>query len=220
MMSMLRTRAAAAAYAEAIARIYNEGIEDRVATFETRPRRAEDVRRASQPLAVREAVPAAVNARRGGGKHMLAWRIEKTAADMIVPVDRLGERLAIYDAEFRHRERGAAGWGHIADGNLHPNILFDMREQGVIDRVEEAGEHMLKSVIENGGTLSGEHGIGIEKNAFMPWIYSPDDLAAMIQVKDALDPEGMLTPGKIFPDPDREPRLIARAGIAAEARWW
>jgi len=79
---------------------------------------------------------------------------------------------------------------------------------------------MLRAVVEMGGTLSGEHGIGIEKNAFMPWIYSPDDLDAMLRVKRVLDPEGLLNPGKIFPDPEREPRLVARAGFCAEARWW
>jgi glycolate dehydrogenase FAD-linked subunit len=81
---------------------------------------------------------------------------------------------------------------------------------------------MLRAVVEVGGTLSGEHGIGIEKNAFMPWIYSPDDLDAMLRVKHVLDPAGLLNPGKIFPDPDpeREPRLVARAGFCAEARWW
>ena len=110
---------------------------------------------------------------------------------------------------------------HAGDGNLHPNILFDLREPGTLARVEKAGEEMLRACIEAGGTLSGEHGIGLEKNAFMPWIYSPDDLQVMHRVKDVLDPHGLLNPGKIFPDPDQsDPKLVARTGVAADARWW
>jgi FAD/FMN-containing dehydrogenase len=91
----------------------------------------------------------------------------------------------------------------------------------VMAKVEKAGEEMLRACIDAGGTLSGEHGIGLEKNAFMPWIYGPDDLAAMQIVKDVLDPGGTLNPGKVFPDPDlREARLVARTGVASEARWW
>jgi glycolate oxidase len=90
-----------------------------------------------------------------------------------------------------------------------------------MNRVEKAGEEMLRACIDAGGTLSGEHGIGLEKNAFMPWIYSPDDLDAMHRVKDVFDPRGMLNPGKVFPDPEREEaRLLARSGVAAEAQWW
>lgn len=95
-----------------------------------------------------------------------------------------------------------------------------MRDEGILEKVEAAGEEMLRAVVEMGGTLSGEHGIGIEKNAFMPWIYSPDDLDAMLRVKRVLDPEERLNPGKIFPDPEREPKLVARVGLASEARWW
>ena len=90
-----------------------------------------------------------------------------------------------------------------------------------MDRVERAGEEMLRACIDAGGTLSGEHGIGLEKNAFMPWIFGPDDLGAMQRVKNVFDPAGILNPGKIFPDPERaEARLLARSGVAVEARWW
>src|SRR5712664_2779651 len=110
---------------------------------------------------------------------------------------------------------------HAGDGNLHPNILFDIREQGVLERVEDAGEQMLKAVVDNGGTLSGEHGIGLEKSAFMPWVYTADDLDAMRRVKDAFDAHGIMNPGKIFPDPERKvPHLAGRTGLAIEAKWW
>src|SRR6185437_1240888 len=101
------------------------------------------------------------------------------------------------------------------DGNLHPNILFDMRDTEVLHQVEDAGEEMLRAVVELGGALSGEHGIGLEKSAFMPWVFSPDDLDSMHRVKDVLDRDGVLNPGKIFPDPTRKTiRLAGRTGVA------
>jgi glycolate oxidase len=140
--------------------------------------------------------------------------------DGVVPRTRLPEVLRHVNDIGRHYELPVANVFHAGDGNLHPNILFDMRDEGVMDQVEHAGEEMLRAVVEAGGTLSGEHGIGIEKNAFMPWIYGPDDLNAMLRVKRVFDPDGRLNPGKIFPDPEREPKLVARAGFCAEARWW
>jgi len=141
--------------------------------------------------------------------------------DGVVPRTRLPEVLHSVGEIGRHYRLPVANVFHAGDGNLHPNILFDLREAGVMEKVEKAGEEMLRACIDAGGTLSGEHGIGLEKNAFMPWIFSPDDLDQMHRVKDLLDPKGMLNPGKIFPDPEQQDaRLVARSGVAAEARWW
>jgi glycolate oxidase len=140
--------------------------------------------------------------------------------DGVVPRTRLPDVLRRVGEIGEHYRLPVANVFHAGDGNLHPNILFDLRDAGVLEQVEQAGEEMLWAVVELGGTLSGEHGIGIEKNAFMPWIYGPDDLDAMLRVKRVLDPRGLLNPGKIFPDPERHPKLVARAGFCAEARWW
>ena len=140
--------------------------------------------------------------------------------DGVVPRTRLPDVLRRVTEIGDHYRLPVANVFHAGDGNLHPNILFDLRDDGIMGQVEKAGEEMLLAVVELGGTLSGEHGIGLEKNAFMPWIYGPDDLDAMLRVKRAFDPAGLLNPGKIFPDPAQEPRLIARAGFCAEARWW
>jgi glycolate oxidase len=140
--------------------------------------------------------------------------------DGVVPRTRLPDVLRRVTEIGEHYRLPVANVFHAGDGNLHPNILFDLRDDGIMLQVEKAGEEMLRAVVELGGTLSGEHGIGIEKNAFMPWIYGPDDLDAMLRVKRAFDPAGLLNPGKIFPDPEQEPRLVARAGFCAEARWW
>src|SRR3989440_2614391 len=141
--------------------------------------------------------------------------------DGVVPRSRLPQILSAVGEIGVHYRLPVANMFHAGDGNLHPNILFDMRDREVLPQVESAGEEMLRAVVELGGALSGEHGIGLEKAAFMPWIYSEDDLDAMRRVKDALDPAGMLNPGKIFPDPSRKAvHLAGRTGLAVEAKWW
>src|SRR5436305_1175853 len=141
--------------------------------------------------------------------------------DGVVPRSRLPQVLSAVGEIGEHYKLPVANVFHAGDGNLHPNLLFDLRDKGVLEQVESAGEEMLRAVVEMGGALSGEHGIGLEKNAFMPWIYSPDDLDPMPRLKAALDPRGILNPGKVFPDPSR-PRahLAGRTGFAAEAQWW
>jgi glycolate oxidase len=141
--------------------------------------------------------------------------------DGVVPRSRLPQVLSAVGEIGDHYKLPVANVFHAGDGNLHPNILFDMRDKDVLHQVESAGEEMLRAVVELGGTLSGEHGIGLEKSAFMPWIYSADDLDAMHRVKDVFDPAGILNPGKIFPDPSRKQvHLAGRTGLAVEARWW
>ena len=141
--------------------------------------------------------------------------------DGVVPRSRLPQVLSAVGEIGEHYKLPVANVFHAGDGNLHPNLLFDLREPGIMDQVESAGEEMLRAVVELGGALSGEHGIGLEKSAFMPWIYGADDLDAMQRVKRALDPDGMLNPGKIFPDPDRpKVHLAGRTGFAVEAKWW
>ena len=141
--------------------------------------------------------------------------------DGVVPRSRLPQVLSAVGEIGEHYRLPVANVFHAGDGNLHPNILFDIREPDVLHQVESAGEEMLRAVVELGGALSGEHGIGLEKSAFMPWIYSADDLDAMHRVKDVFDPAGILNPGKIFPDPSRKQiHLAGRTGLAVEAKWW
>jgi len=141
--------------------------------------------------------------------------------DGVVPRTKLPQILSAVGEIGMHYKLPVAKVFHAGDGNLHPNILFDLRDHSILNQVESAGEEMLRAVVEFGGALSGEHGIGLEKNAFMPWVFSADDLYVMHQVKDALDPNGIMNPGKVFPDPDRKlPRLAGRTGLAIEAKWW
>src|SRR5689334_17485503 len=141
--------------------------------------------------------------------------------DGVVPRSRLPQILSAVGEIGEHYKLPVANVFHAGDGNLHPNILFDMRDTQVMHQVEAAGEEMLRAVVELGGALSGEHGIGLEKNAYMPWIYSADDLDAMQRLKAVFDPAGILNPGKIFPDSaGKTVHLAGRTGLAVEAKWW
>jgi glycolate oxidase len=88
---------------------------------------------------------------------------------------------------------------HAGDGNLHPNILYDPRKPGEEERVVAAGGEILKVCAEVGGSITGEHGIGLEKVDYMPLIFSEADLECMRRVKEAFNPAGLCNPGKVFP---------------------
>jgi len=158
-----------------------------------------DRRRAAQLLALREAVPAGVNARVGRAKHAIDARIAKTAADMIVPFDRLEDLLRLYDDEFERRGLDAAVWGHISDGNLHPNVI-----PRSFDDVESGKAAMLalgRAVIAMGGSPLAEHGVGRNpvKQRLLQELYGPEGIEDMRAVKRAIDPEWKLAPGVLFP---------------------
>jgi glycolate oxidase len=90
---------------------------------------------------------------------------------------------------------------HAGDGNLHPNILFDIRKPGELDRVIEAGTEILKACVEMGGSITGEHGIGLEKKAYIGLLFNTEDLDAMKRVRRAFDPNSRFNPAKLFPTP-------------------
>ncbi|MER3469530.1 MAG: FAD-binding oxidoreductase, partial [Thermoflexus sp.] len=88
---------------------------------------------------------------------------------------------------------------HAGDGNLHPLILFDERDPEMTRRAVEAGAEIIRVCVEAGGTLTGEHGVGLEKRDLMPLLFSPADLEAMARIKAAFNPENRLNPCKMFP---------------------
>jgi glycolate oxidase len=88
---------------------------------------------------------------------------------------------------------------HAGDGNLHPCILFDERRPGETERVLDCGEVIMHLCVEAGGSVTGEHGIGLEKRDFMPWIFTPSDLAAMSKLKSAFGAGESFNPCKAFP---------------------
>ncbi len=121
--------------------------------------------------------------------------------DGVVPRSRIPEVIDRIDAISAAHGLPVATYLHAGDGNLHPNVLFDARRPGEGQRAQAAGEAILRACVELGGVLSGEHGIGLEKRAYLPWQLSEADLRAQGQAKRAWDPQGRLNPGKIFPAP-------------------
>ncbi len=121
--------------------------------------------------------------------------------DAVVPRSKLPEVLekvcAICDAHGLH----LANVFHAGDGNLHPNICFDRRDADELARVVKAGEEILRTCVEAGGVITGEHGIGSEKKDFMHLVFRDQDLDPMLRLRDAFDPERVCNPGKIFPTP-------------------
>jgi D-lactate dehydrogenase (cytochrome) len=157
-----------------------------------------DLARANQLLAVREAVPAAVNQRVGRAKKAIDSRIEKTAADMIVPFDRLEELLTIYETGFAGRGLDAAIWGHISDGNLHPNVIPRSYEDVKAGKtaILEFGREAMRL----GGAPLAEHGVGRNtvKQQLLEQLYGKRGIQQMRAVKAAIDPEWKLAPGVLF----------------------
>ncbi len=132
--------------------------------------------------------------------------------DAVVPRSRLPEVLRRVQQIAARERLTVANVFHAGDGNLHPIIIFDARVPGETERVIRAGEEMLRICVEAGGTITGEHGVGFEKNNYMPWVYSEADLGAMRLVKEVFDPAGLMNPWKIFPTPVSCTQVLIQPG--------
>jgi glycolate oxidase subunit GlcD len=119
--------------------------------------------------------------------------------DAVVPRSRLPEVLsAAYDIAKKY-ELKVANVFHAGDGNLHPLICFDSRFPDQVKRVKEAGRELMEVCVSAGGTITGEHGVGLDKRELLPLVFSENDMSAMLQVRSAFDPLGLCNPGKIIP---------------------
>ncbi|MDB4896326.1 MAG: FAD-binding protein [Firmicutes bacterium] len=123
--------------------------------------------------------------------------------DGVIPRSRLTEVLLEIAEVSKRSGLIIANVFHAGDGNLHPLIGYDERVPGEVERVVAAGSEILAACVRVGGSISGEHGIGIEKQRDMVLVYSPDDLAVQTAVQRVLDPEDLSNPGKLFPTPSR-----------------
>ena len=119
--------------------------------------------------------------------------------DGVVPRSRLGEALAEIERLSKAYELRVANVFHAGDGNLHPLILYDGRQAGALHRAEALAAEILKTCIRLGGSITGEHGVGMEKRDYLPDMFSATDIETMKAVRRAIDPKEISNPGKMFP---------------------
>ena len=119
--------------------------------------------------------------------------------DTVVPRAKLVEVLEqVYEIAARH-DLLVMNVFHAGDGNLHPLLVFDKREPGVLEHVHQAGDEIVAASVAAGGVLSGEHGIGLEKRDYMSMMFSPVDLDLQARLRDVFDPEHISNPDKVLP---------------------
>lgn len=123
--------------------------------------------------------------------------------DTVVPRTRLVEVLTQIYAIGEEYEIDMLNVFHAGDGNLHPLVAFDAKEPGMLERVKAAATEMVRVSIEAGGSLSGEHGIGLEKRDLMGLVFNENDLDAQARIRDAFDPDGVMNPDKVLPSGSR-----------------
>jgi glycolate oxidase subunit GlcD len=119
--------------------------------------------------------------------------------DAVVPRSRLPQIMSdAYQIAGKYQLR-IANVFHAGDGNLHPLICFDSRSSDQVMRVKEAGRELMETCVRAGGSITGEHGVGLDKRELLPLIFSDNDMQAMLSVRAAFDPTGLMNPGKIIP---------------------
>jgi glycolate oxidase len=139
--------------------------------------------------------------------------------DGVVPRSKLGQALAEIDALSAKHNVRVANVFHAGDGNLHPLILYDGRQPGAYDRAEALAAEIMQLCIRLGGSITGEHGVGMEKRAYMPALFSPVDLDVMWQLRCVVDDLQIANRGKVFPGGEAPalshagPHPLERAGI-------
>ncbi len=121
--------------------------------------------------------------------------------DGVVPRGSVPEILRRISAVAERQRLRIANVFHAGDGNIHPIILFDERDEDEVRRVLDAGREILEACVDLGGSVTGEHGIGVEKIEQMPLIFSPTDLRVMAELRAVFDPLSRCNPGKILPTP-------------------
>ncbi len=161
---------------------------------------------------VRGAKEAAERAQLWKGRKKAFGAMGRLAPDMVVqdatvPRSRLPAVLATISEIADRHHLPIANVFHAGDGNLHPNILFDRRDPEQVTRVEAASREIMAACVAAGGTITGEHGVGLDKRDYMSLVHGRDELRAMAQVREVFDPRGVWNPGKVLPDARREREL-------------
>ena len=202
--------------AEGVVLIEVDGLYEEV---ETQAAAVEQVCRENGALSVRLAKDEAERAALWAGRKGAFAAIGRLTPDYytvdgVVPRTKLPATLARIQEISRESGFRIANVFHAGDGNLHPLILWDSDVAGAEEQVIDAGAEIMRVCAVAGGSLSGEHGIGLEKKDLMPLIFSQHDMAQMQRIKDAFDPDGLCNPGKMFPTAGRCLELFARRGRA------
>jgi glycolate oxidase len=128
----------------------------------------------------------------------------KYAEDVAVPLDRVPEMVERAHARAAEAGIGSAVYGHAGDGNLHVNFLF--RSEDAWPNVMRAAEAVFRDAVALGGTITGEHGVGLLKRGFLPIEQAPAAIALQRRIKGLLDPDDLMNPGKVFPGPNEGTR--------------
>jgi len=157
--------------------------------------------------------PVATLVARDAEERMAIWKGRKCAfsavgrlspdfivQDGVVPRQRLGEALRRVKEMSQEAGLRCANVFHAGDGNLHPLILYNGREEGALQRAEALAGRILKMCVEMGGSITGEHGVGMEKRDYLPVMFTDDEIEFMKRVRHAFDPLEIANPGKMFPE--------------------
>ncbi|MEP7116771.1 MAG: FAD-linked oxidase C-terminal domain-containing protein [Acidobacteriota bacterium] len=173
-----------------------------------------DAEQAHLMAVLEQSLPTEIRVARNADQRALLWKGRKCAfsavgrlspdfivQDGVVPRTKLGDALvAIEQLSARHGLR-VANVFHAGDGNLHPLILYDGRQTGALDRAEALAADILRLCIRLGGSITGEHGVGLEKRAFLPEMYNADDMAFMQRLRAAVDGHTVANRGKMLQVP-------------------
>ena len=155
-----------------------------------------------------------VRVARDDTERALFWRMRKAAfpamgrlapnyfvQDGVIPRTKLPQVLERIDALAEQYGMLVANVFHAGDGNLHPLVCYDGGVEGDAERAEELSGRILDACLEAGGSITGEHGVGVDKKKHMPKMFSEADLGAFQRLRCAFDPEGLANPGKVMPTP-------------------
>jgi glycolate oxidase len=145
-------------------------------------------------------------------ERLLLWKSRKQAfgavgrlapsyctQDGVVPRTKLPHILRVIQRIGERHQIRIANVFHAGDGNIHPILLFDERDSDQVKRVLKASHEILEECIHCGGSVTGEHGIGVEKIDFMPKLFAPEDLNTMLRLRAAFNPHGRCCPDKMLP---------------------
>src|SRR4029079_8515837 len=121
--------------------------------------------------------------------------------DGVIPRTKLPEVLTEIEALATEYGLTVANVFHAGDGNLHPLVCYDGRVEGEAERAEELAGEIVRACVEGGGSITGEHGVGVDKKRYMPEMFGEPDLATFQRPRCAFDPDGLANPGKVMPTP-------------------